>query len=257
MSCLCNSKNIMEDEEQLRSKAVEAHADLQVKQAKLNLVVSTRGRVFPRWIRGKSHSLQVGLRVRPHFLPVCCHRLLFGCLRQALCGEKLQFHYSTVYCVLPAGQFRRGCIIVLLSTCIICVQFPHTTDPSCCLRQAFEYARNKVGDVTELFDVLAGKLRPDRQIPEGANDIGGTSLSTKSVLRAHYNGSAEDTVLGMANLKRIQTFLDEPQKHLGQVMGSDGRCDTRMCVVCLARIHVTCRGCFRGYRDGSVFQPKI
>lgn len=130
------------------------------------------------------------------------------------------------------------------------------------MRQAFEYARNKVGDVTELFDVLAGKLRPDRQTPEGTNDIGGTSLSTKSVLRAHYNGSAEDTVLGMANLKRIQTFLDEPQKHLGQVMGSDGRCDTTMCtaaVAYLARTSVVYSivDAFGDTRDKSDFQLQI
>lgn len=95
-----------------------------------------------------------------------------------------------------------------------------------CLGQAFDYARSKAGDVTELFDVLAGKLRPDRQTPGGGEGLGGTSLSTKSVLRAHYNGSADSTVLGMANLKRIQTFLDEPQKHLGQVMESDRQHDT-------------------------------
>ncbi|CAM9396635.1 unnamed protein product [Pylaiella littoralis] len=84
--------------------------------------------------------------------------------------------------------------------------------------QAFDYARSKAGNVAELFDVLAGKLRPGRQTSEQGDGLGGTSLSNKSVLRAHYTGSAEDTVLGMANLRRIQTFLDEPQKHLGQVL---------------------------------------
>lgn len=86
-----------------------------------------------------------------------------------------------------------------------------------CMGQAFDYARSKAGDVTELIDVLAGKLRPDRQAQGGGDGIGGTSLSSKSILKARYHGSSGSTVLGMANLKRIQTFLDEPQKHLGQV----------------------------------------
>lgn len=83
--------------------------------------------------------------------------------------------------------------------------------------QAFNYARSKAGDVTELFDVLAGKLRPDRAGQGESEGLGGTSLSSKSVLKAQYHGSSGSTVLGMANLKRIQTFLDEPQRHLGQV----------------------------------------
>lgn len=73
--------------------------------------------------------------------------------------------------------------------------------------------------MTELFDVLAGKLRPDRNAQGGGGGLGGTSLSSKSILKAQYHGSSGSTVLGMANLKRIQTFLDEPQKHLGQVSG--------------------------------------
>lgn len=84
-------------------------------------------------------------------------------------------------------------------------------------KQAFDYARQKAGDVTELFGVLAGKLRPGRQTPEESSALGGTSLSNRSVLRAQYHGSSGSTVLGMANLERIQTFLDEPRKHLGQV----------------------------------------
>eukprot|EP00752_Nemacystus_decipiens_P013634 g12087.t1 len=84
--------------------------------------------------------------------------------------------------------------------------------------QAFDYARSKAGDVTELFDVLAGKLRPERNAQGGGDKLGGTSMSSKSILKAHYHGSSGSTVLGMANLKRIQTFLDEPQKHLGQVI---------------------------------------
>lgn len=90
-----------------------------------------------------------------------------------------------------------------------------------CVWQAFDYARSKAGDVTELFDVLAGKLRPERNVQSRGESLGGTSLSNKSILKAHYHGSSESTVLGMANLKRIQTFLDEPQKHLGQVMSGN------------------------------------
>lgn len=88
----------------------------------------------------------------------------------------------------------------------------------CCFSQAFDYARSKAGNVTELFDVLAGRLRPGRKEEDGGGGLGATSLSSKSILKAQYHGSAGSTVLGMANLKRIQTFLDEPQKHLGQVM---------------------------------------
>ena len=88
--------------------------------------------------------------------------------------------------------------------------------------QAFDYACSKAGDVTELFDVLAGKLRPERNAHDRSDSLGGTSLSNRSILKAHYHGSSRSTVLGMANLKRIQTFLDEPQKHLGQVMMKTG-----------------------------------
>eukprot|EP00903_Cladosiphon_okamuranus_P020889 g19182.t1 len=84
--------------------------------------------------------------------------------------------------------------------------------------QAFDYARSKAGDVTELFDILAGRLRPGRNAQGGGDGLGGTSLSSKSILKAQYHGSSGNTVLGMANLKRIQTFLDEPQRHLGQVI---------------------------------------
>lgn len=88
--------------------------------------------------------------------------------------------------------------------------------------QAFAYARNMAGDVTELFDVLAGKLRPGHKNSGGGEGQAGTSLSRTSILNAQYRGSSDNTVLGMANLKRIQNFLDEPQKHLGQVMNNTG-----------------------------------
>ncbi|CAM9314633.1 unnamed protein product, partial [Ectocarpus fasciculatus] len=84
--------------------------------------------------------------------------------------------------------------------------------------QAFAYARNNAGNVTELFDVLAGKLRPGHRTSGGDESEAGTSLSGTSILNAQYRGSSDNTVLGMANLKRIQHFLDEPQKHLGQVI---------------------------------------
>ncbi|CAM9361361.1 unnamed protein product, partial [Ectocarpus sp. 12 AP-2014] len=84
--------------------------------------------------------------------------------------------------------------------------------------QTFAYARNMAGDVTELFDVLAGKLRPGHKNSGGGEGQVGTSLSRTSILNAQYRGSSDNTVLGMANLKRIQNFLDEPQKHLGQVI---------------------------------------
>ncbi|CAN0284943.1 unnamed protein product [Ectocarpus sp. 6 AP-2014] len=84
--------------------------------------------------------------------------------------------------------------------------------------QAFAHARNMAGDVTELFDVLAGKLRPGHKNSGGGEGRVGTSLSRTSILNAQYRGSSDNTVLGMANLKRIQNFLDEPQKHLGQVI---------------------------------------
>lgn len=90
--------------------------------------------------------------------------------------------------------------------------------------QAFDYARSKAGNVSELFDVLAGKLRRGRQSLNEDDGLQGTSSSSKSILKAEYYGSAGSTVLGKANLKRIQTFLDEPQKHLGQVMGGGIGC---------------------------------
>lgn len=84
--------------------------------------------------------------------------------------------------------------------------------------QAFDYARSRAGDVTELFDILAAKLRPGSKDPSGGEiGEGGKTFSGKSTLQAHYHGSSGSTVLSTANLKRIQTFLDEPQKHLGQV----------------------------------------
>lgn len=85
--------------------------------------------------------------------------------------------------------------------------------------QAFDYARSKAGDVSELFDVLAGKLRRGRHSQNWGDGMEGSSVSNKSILKAEYYGSAGSTVLGMANLKRIQNFLDEPQRHLGQVTG--------------------------------------
>ena len=69
----------------------------------------------------------------------------------------------------------------------------------------------------ELFDILAAKLRPGSKGPNGPSGEGGKTKSGKSTLQAHYHGSSGSTVLSTANLKRIQTFLDAPQKHLGQV----------------------------------------
>lgn len=84
-------------------------------------------------------------------------------------------------------------------------------------KQAFDYARKRAGDVTELFGVLKGRLRPGQKGPELAVGEEGKASSGHSVLQAQYSGSSGSTVLSQANLKRIQTFLDEPQKHLGQV----------------------------------------
>lgn len=83
--------------------------------------------------------------------------------------------------------------------------------------QAFDNARSKAGNISELFDVLKGKLRPEGSVQCGG--AGGQAASGHSVLQAQYFGSASNTVLSRANLQRIQTFLDEPQKNLGQVSG--------------------------------------
>lgn len=86
------------------------------------------------------------------------------------------------------------------------------------MKQAFDNARSRAGNVSELFDVLKGKLRPERSAQQAAGGVGGQASSGLSLLQAQYYGSASDTVLSKANLQRIQTFLDEPQKHLDKVL---------------------------------------
>lgn len=104
--------------------------------------------------------------------------------------------------------------------------------------QAFDYARSKAGDVSELFDVLKGKLRPGKKTKDGGEGEGAKASSGNSILRAHYYGSSGNTVLSKANLKRIQTFLDEPQKHLGQVRIGKGKMEIIRMTVPVLLIHL-------------------
>lgn len=85
------------------------------------------------------------------------------------------------------------------------------------LEKAFDNARSKAGNVSELFDILKGTFRPERRPNRESLGKGGQASSGHSILQAHYYGSTSNTVLSTANLQRIQAFLDEPQRQLGQV----------------------------------------
>lgn len=131
-------------------------------------------------------------------------------LVERVCSELQLFVQSTAHFV--AGM--RFAVWLRYSSTINQPHYPWHGLPT---HQAFDNARGKAGDVSELFDILKGKLRPDRKGAHVVPGVEGQTSSGHSTLQAHYRGSASNTVLSTANLQRIQTFLDEPQKHLGQV----------------------------------------